>query len=200
MPILHPAPGWTKPHSRYVILWHGCTTDDKNGIELNGVDPAKGAPNTDFGRGFYLTTIERQARHWAWSRFYDPKFTRTTGIQPVVLRFRVDRHKLAKLRSLSFGSGDYGNEDFWSLVQHSRQSTPTADPPPHIINDHAGPVRAGGCRWYDMVPGPVAAFWEQRSAMHDADQISFHTKKAAQLLTDLIRSGDPGQYQWNPVT
>jgi Protein of unknown function (DUF3990) len=200
MPILNPAPAWTKPHSRYVILWHGCTTADKNAIELNGVDPSQGQPNTDFGRGFYTTTIERQAKHWAWARFYDPRFTRTTGVQPVVLRFRVDRHKLAKLRSLSFGSGDYGNEDFWSLIQHCRQSTPTTDPPPHIVNDHAGPVREGGCRWYDIVSGPVAAFWEQRSAMQDADQVSFHTKKAAKLLTDLIGAGDPTDYQWNPVT
>jgi hypothetical protein len=35
--------------------------------------------------------------------------------------------------------------------------------------------------------------------MHDADQISFHTTKAAKLLTDLINSGDPDKYQWQPV-
>ena len=35
--------------------------------------------------------------------------------------------------------------------------------------------------------------------MHDADQISFHTKKAAQFLSNLIRTGDPSRYQWNPV-
>ena len=199
MPILNPAPAWVLPVNRYVILWHGCTTDDKDAIETHGVDPSAGRPNTDFGQGFYTTTIERQARHWAWTRFYDPKFRRRSGIQPVVLRFKVDRHDLANLKCFGFGSGDYNNEDFWSLVQHCRQSTPKTDPPPHTVNDHAGPVAEGGRHWYDVVYGPVAAFWDQRSAMHDADQISFHTKKAAQLLTDLMNSGDPDKYQWQPV-
>jgi hypothetical protein len=202
VPILDPAPGWiaplTGPLSRYVTLWHGCTTDDKNAIE-KGVDPAKGRPNTDFGRGFYTTTIERQAKQWAWTRFYDPKFARKPAIQPVVLRFVVDRHDLANLKCVSFGSGDYHNENFWSLVQHCRQSSPLTDPLPHIVNDHAGPIAEGGYQWYDVAYGPVAAFWEQRSAMHDADQISFHTMKAAQLLTDLINAHDPKKYRWDPV-
>jgi hypothetical protein len=191
--IRDPADPWGK-RSKYVILWHGCTTVDKNAIEKNGVDPAKGRADTDFGRGFYTTTIERQARYWAWIRFYDPKFKRATGFQPVVLRFRVERHELAKLTCINFGVGAYENEDFWSLVQHCRQSTATA------VNDHAGPVAEGGHQWYDIACGPVAAFWDQRSAMHDADQISFHTTAAAQLLTDLINSGDSNQYKWDPVT
>src|SRR5919198_2236008 len=97
MPILNPAPPWHAPRSRYIILWHGCTTEDRDTIEANGVDVTVSRVDTDFGRGFYTTTVERQARHWAWTRFYDPKFARKTGVQPVVLRFRVDRHKLAGL-------------------------------------------------------------------------------------------------------
>src|SRR5260370_31419278 len=102
MPILNPAPPWTNPRNRYVTLWHGCTTDDKNKIEANGVNPSLGRPNTDFGRGFYTTTIERQARHWAWIRFYDPKFAPSTGVPPVVLLVRAARHELAKFTCISF--------------------------------------------------------------------------------------------------
>jgi hypothetical protein len=174
-------------------LWHGCTTEDKNEIERLGVDLLKGRPNTDFGRGFYTTTLERQARHWAWTRFYDPRFARMTGVQPVVLRFTVDRHDLAKLTALCFLIGDYSCEDFWSLVQHCRQSTQMT------IFDHQGPVSESG-EWYDIVYGPVSAFWDQRSAMNDADQISFYTRKAAKMLTDLINSGNSKQYDWKVVT
>src|SRR5207253_3837631 len=40
-------------------------------------DLTAGRVDRDFGRGFYTTTLEKQARHWAWLRFYDPKFART---------------------------------------------------------------------------------------------------------------------------
>lgn len=210
LPLLDPAPDWADPKEerhRYVILWHGCVTDDKNEIEANGaspgIEPTKGRPNTDFGRGFYTTTIERQARHWAWTRFYDPKFNRATGIQPVVLRFRVERHQLAKLKIIAFGAGDYDNRDFWSLVQHCRLSTPLNDPLPHTVNDHLGPIEHpanSGQRWYDIACGPVAAFWEQRSAMLDADQVSFHTPAAADILNRLIQSNDADYYRWEPVS
>ena len=102
MPILHSALPWVHPRNRHLDLWHGCTTEDKNEIEHLGVDPLEGRPNTDFGRGFYTTTLERQARHWAWARYYDPKFARKTGVQPVILRFKVDRHELAKLAAPLF--------------------------------------------------------------------------------------------------
>ncbi len=199
MPILNPAPLWTGSLNRYITLWHGCTTQDQNAIRKMGVNPLMGRPNTDFGRGFYTTTIKRQARHWAWVRYYDPIFRRSTAVQPVVLRFRVDRHKLAALTSISFGPGDYNNENFWSFVQHCRQSTPPNDPPPHVVNDHFGPIHENGA-WYDLACGPVSAFWDQRSAMQDADQVSFHTKKAAGLLTDLINSGSQTDFTWEPVT
>src|SRR4051794_31869345 len=118
MSLLNAAPPWDLPRSRYVILWHGCTTADKNEVEARGVDVTAGRPDVDFGRGFYTTTIDRQARHWAWIRYYDPRFRRSTAVQPVVLRFRVARHRLARLASLSFVLGGYENEDYWSLVQH----------------------------------------------------------------------------------
>jgi hypothetical protein len=154
--------------------------------------------------------LERQARQWAWNRFYKWQLLHPagTGNQPVVLRFRVRRSTLPrskgtlikgldKLTSLAFVLADYHYEDYWSLVQHCRQRTKA------VINDHRHPDRG----WYDLVSGPVAAFWDQRVAMDDADQYSFHTKKAVQLLNALIReglkSGPKGNaafYTWDPVT
>jgi Protein of unknown function (DUF3990) len=136
-PLLNSAPDWKPDLSEYVILWHGCTAFDKNAMEAGRIDVKYCAVNTDFGRGFYTTTLERQARHWAWDRFYkwQKDHPGATGNQPVILRFRVRRYSLANpasdlerglsgLDALAFVRGDYDNEDYWSLVQHCRQSVP----------------------------------------------------------------------------
>jgi hypothetical protein len=108
---------------------------------------------------------------------------------------------LDKLLSLHFVLGDYANEDYWSLVQHCRRSVP-ADPVggrAAVIHDHRR--IPGG--WYDFVSGPVAAFWGQRAAMNNADQVSFHTRAGVALLNALIKSGRAGNrndYRWIPVT
>jgi hypothetical protein len=66
-PILHPPPAWTtSDYSRHVVLWHGCLRSQLRSIR-HGIDPTKGDPATDFGRGFYTSTVVRQARHWAWT-------------------------------------------------------------------------------------------------------------------------------------
>ena len=105
---------------------------------------------------------------------------------------------LDKLISLQFVRGDYGYDDYWSLVQHCRQSTPTA------VNDHRRPATG----WYDIVSGPVTAFWTQRGAMVDSDQFSFHAG-GIYLLDALINegkgksvlgTGDPEYYEWEVVT
>jgi len=200
--ILNPAPPWQPDRSEFIILWHGCTVFDKDEIEQYGIDLKKCRVNADFGRGFYTTTLERQARHWAWHRYYEWQGNNPgkPGNRPVVLRFRVKRYGregLDELSSLQFVLGDYDNEDFWSLVQHCRQSTA------QTINDHKR--LPGG--WYDIVCGPVAAFWTQRVAMNGADQFSFH-ENGAIVLNDLINkgkgkgpngNGDPDYYQWAPI-
>src|SRR5437870_456802 len=117
-PLLNAAPLWQPPHSEYIVLWHGCTAWDKKSIEKNGIDLSYCRVDTDFGRGFYATTLKRQARHWAWDRFFDwqVKNPRGTQNQPVVLRFRVPRygrHGLDKLASLAFVRGAYDDDNYW---------------------------------------------------------------------------------------
>jgi hypothetical protein len=46
----------------------------------------------DFGRGFYTTTVERQAYAWAWQLSQ-----RALGTLPAVIRFDVNRDRLAAL-------------------------------------------------------------------------------------------------------
>ena len=179
--IYHPAKPWAPPRSRFIRLYHGCTKADANLIIQNGIDLQLCRVDSDFGRGFYTTTVVYQARQWAWTRSYAAQQKR--GNHPVVLRFVVDRHDLAYLASIQFVLGGRSREDFWSLVQHCRQSTPNA------INDHNGPVHMhDGTRWYDMACGPVSAFWRQRYCMVGADQFGFHTPGAVRLLQSLIDS------------
>jgi len=106
MPLLNPAPPWKPPRSDRVVLWHGCTAFDKDAIEKNGIDLKYCAVDTDFERGFYTTTLERQARQWAWNRFYRWQKDHPTvgGNQPVVLRFCVRPWKLSAMASNTSGS------------------------------------------------------------------------------------------------
>src|SRR5262245_13835671 len=101
-PIYAAAPAWSPLRSRYLRLYHGCTSHDANNIQGHGIDLALCRLDTDFGRGFYTTTVLYQARQWAWARFYDPVVARIRPNQPVVLKFVLDRHRLADLNFISF--------------------------------------------------------------------------------------------------
>jgi len=201
-PLLDPAPDWDRPGNpldfrRFLVVWHGCTSWDLNAIQSSAslIDPRAGRVDTDFGQGFYTTSLKRQARHWAWKRYYDIPVGAVgppgIPLQPVVLKFRLKLEELAPLESLHFVLGDYDDERFWSLVQYCRQS------PPGMPRTHRHPTRSHG--WYDVVTGPVADFWRQRSIMRQADQISFHTTGAVDLLNNLIRSGVADEFDWEPV-
>jgi hypothetical protein len=52
--------------------------------------------------------------------------------------------------------------------------------------NHPDTSRGG---WYDLVTGPVADFWRQRSLMSDADQFGFHTTDATDILNDVMEDG-----------
>jgi hypothetical protein len=188
-PILDPAPDWVDPGnaddpSRSIVLWHGCTSDDyRNIVASGGIDPRVGRSNVDFGQGFYTTTRERQARHWAWERYFDAPLGTPGPVSPVTLRFRVPLVDLAPLDSLHFVLGDFDDERYWSLVQYCRQS-PGGGPARH----HHSPISGN---WYDIVTGPVADFWRQRSTMRTGDQVSFHSGRSVAVLNALIFSGNP---------
>ena len=193
-PPLRPAPTWQV--ATPILLWHGCVGTDAAAIIKYGVDPTKGRPDADFGRGFYLTSIPRQAKHWAWLKYYSlTPAQQTLSGGPVVLKFAPRPGNLAPLQSLAFVRGHYDYDDYWSLVQHCRQSTTGA-----IRNHKNTPDDAPqSCNWFDVVYGPVSAFWLQRAAMADSDQISFHTQDAALILNQLIATGQPLDFEVNQV-
>ena len=151
---------WT---NQLLPLYHG-TLDIHVPSILAGVNVHQGRAHTDFGQGFYTTTIERQAHAWAWQLSQ-----RSPGTLPAVMRFDVDRDSLAALQCVWFVRGSFDADDFWSLIFHCRTGGA----------DHARTTNQG---WYDVAIGPVAATWRQRLTIYDADQVSFHTNRTATLL------------------
>jgi len=161
---------WT---NQKIVLYHGTLSVHAASIMATGVKVGLGKPNRDFGIGFYTTTVERQAESWAaLLAKQSPPAT------AAIVEFRVDRDLLAALEVISFVRGDYDAEVFWSLVSYCR-------------NGGAHHARRGPSAAYDVATGPVAAFWQQRSAMSGADQVSFHTTAAEAVL-----NGSPKR-TWN---
>jgi len=162
MPLAVPIPAlWT---NQLLMLYHGTLDIHANAIINNGVNVTLGKRYTDFGRGFYTTTVQQQARSWAWQLSQNHP-----GSAPAVVQFDVDRDALAGLDGLWFVRGSFNADDYWSLVFHCRQG-------------HAAHGRAMKKGWYDIVVGPVAASWRTRLSFHDTDQISFHSNKSAKVL------------------
>lgn len=187
-PLRVPAPSWAPPLSDYLLLWHGCTSQDATGVKASGINLALSRPTTDFGKGFYTTLSEDQGKSWAWERYYRLPFGMRRGMHPVTIRLRVPRDGLASLKFLAFVRGERGNDDLWSLIQHCRQGLPPAD--------HRFPGLGG---FYDVVVGPVSMSWRQKIAMPDGDQMSFHTARAVQLLDNCRNSGRPDDFKVEAV-
>ena len=160
-----------------LTLYHGTTNDAADAIKEpsrakpHSIDFSHCKPFRDFGRGFYLTTVLRQAESWA-----DMKFKRHTKSKKTacsaVLRFEVDRNQLAPLLSLCFVTEGAGpDSDYWDFVQHCRKQKTT-----HLLQ---------GDKNYDVVFGPVS-LGKQPFVIKDADQVSFHTEAALTILPSPI--------------
>lgn len=167
-PLAFPPRRWT---NQDIILYHGTVAPSATTIVATGVACRVGRTHTDFGPGFYTTTLRRQALMWALQT------AALQGLPPAIVKLVIPREELAKLDALAFVRGDFNAGDFWSLVHHCRSGA----------TDHRRPASATH-RYYDVVYGPVAAFWGQRATIYGADQVSFHTKRADAVLKRAVRS------------
>jgi len=161
LPIVFPPPLWT---NQDVVVYHGTIDTYVGALTSGAVRVASGRTGTDFGPGFYTTTLLRQAHMWA-AQIAAAK----PGTAAAVVQYTLKREDLAGLETLAFVRGDFDAEDFWSFIHYCR----------HGATNHA---RGGSSIYYDLVYGPVAAFWNQRMIIADADQISFHSSNAEAVL------------------
>jgi hypothetical protein len=165
-PIRAPVP-WT---NQDLDLFHG-TLQVHVAAVMAGVNVNLGRTNTDFGRGFYTTTSQRQAISWAWQLAQ-----RQPGSVPAVVRFRVRRDDLARLDSVWFVRWLADADDYWSLVFYCHRGG----------SGHGrGPSNNG---WYDVAIGPVAGPWFLRKTLFGHDQVSFHTDTAATVLDGSLKA------------
>jgi hypothetical protein len=165
-PIVFPPPPWS---NQDIIVYHGTVNTIAATIMKSGIVVGRGKPNTDFGPGFYTSTSKRQAQMWA----AQISATRS-GTTPAVIKIKISRLQLAKLDTIAFVRGDFAAKDYWSLIHYCRKGA----------LDHG---RTGPTPYYDVVYGPVAAFWNQRMIIAGADQISFHTVAAQTVLNSSFR-------------
>jgi hypothetical protein len=179
-------PRWNTLNT-HVVLWHGTLRSRATNIQAHGIDLTKCKNKVDFGRGFYTTTNETQARNWA--RILSRNLTPAERLadRPAVLRFRVPLDPLGRLESLTFVRGDPAHDAFWSFVRHCGGSTLA------VPNSHLHPGRAAPNDWYDVVGGPVALAWpsDGREVLAASDQFSFHTPAGVGLRQGLITAGAP---------
>lgn len=162
LPIVYPPPPWT---NQDILLYHGTVDTFVPPLTSRLVRSSAGKPGTDFGPGFYTTTVKAQAHMWAVQLSAS-----RAGTSPAVVEFSVSRDALARVETLAFVRGDFNADDFWSLVHYCRNGA----------TDHGRPHPQRP--YYDVVYGPVAAFWNQRMIIAGADQISFHTPVADAVL------------------
>jgi hypothetical protein len=164
-PIVFPPKPWL---NQDIVVYHG-TVDTFAAMIVSGpIRVSFGKPNTDFGPVFYTTTLKRQAQMWAAQTSAS-----RPGTAPAVIEITVHRTALAGLDTLAFVRGDFYADDYWSLIHYCRKGA---------LDHHRSPPGS-----YDIVYGPVAAFWNQRMMVADADQISFHTLSAEKVLNSSPR-------------
>ncbi|MCH7786556.1 MAG: DUF3990 domain-containing protein, partial [Chloroflexi bacterium] len=157
-------PPWATPipwSDQDITLYHGTLDRNADAIVKSGVSLEYAKPGRDFGSGFYTTTLKRQAEAWA-----NIMAANTANLDnPAIVEFIVPRDNLARLDCLWFIRSGFDADDFWSFIFHCR-------------GGQSAHGRATGTGWYDIVVGSVTAFWQQRAALQDSDQVSFHTDDA----------------------
>jgi len=112
-PIIFPPPVW---NNQDIVLYHGTVDSVALAIETGVILVSRGRTHTDFGPGFYTTTLLRQAHTWA-AQIASSK----AGTKPAVIEITLGREDLAQLETLAFVRGDFHADDFWSLVHYCRK-------------------------------------------------------------------------------
>ena len=160
-------------------LYHG------SNVVIESINLAMCRPYKDFGKGFYLTDIEEQAKQMA------KRVARIYGGSPIVNSFEIqdDFRKLSNIKIKDFGIQT--TEEWAKFVMNNRIRTFTDEANTLCNKDNK----------YDIVIGPVAddnmalLFRQYENEIIDfetllkgmiykktSSQYSFHTEKSIRLL------------------
>lgn len=130
-----------------ITVYHGTDSVSAGSIRA-GINSAHFRPHTDFGAGFYVSTVLHQAQQWA-----NQRARRTGNTRAEVLEFELDRNAVEPLRHLTF---NLDGNDYWDFVAYCRSGAP-----------NHGPRRV---QPYDIVYGPVS-LWSQQLVLANCDQV-----------------------------
>lgn len=154
-------------------------------VVIESINLAMCRPYKDFGKGFYLTDIEEQAKQMA------KRVARIYGGSPIVNSFEIqdDFRKLSNIKIKDFGIQT--TEEWAKFVMNNRNRTFTDEANTLCNKDNK----------YDIVIGPVAddnmalLFRQYENEIIDfetllkgmiykktSSQYSFHTEKSIRLL------------------
>ena len=164
--IVFPPPSWL---NQDIIVYHGTVDTFATAIVSGPILVSLGKPCTDFGPGFYTTTLKRQAQMWAAQISASRR-----GTNPAVIEITIKRLSLASLETVAFVRGDFDADDYWSLIHHCRKGAfhHGRPAPPSVLRC--------GLR-------PRGRILEPENDWSDADQISFYTASAERLLNSSAR-------------
>ncbi len=141
-----------------LIVFHGTDDLSANAIRINRIDKTRFKPGTDFGPGFYVTTVLHQAQQWANQRVRRTPGNRTAE----VLEFAVALDSVLALRHMTFV---VDSPDYYAVIRHC----PTNRSPPV---SHRHPSGTNPRLIYDVIYSPVS-LWPQNLVIADCDQIFF---------------------------
>jgi hypothetical protein len=148
---------------REIRFWHGTTRSAAESILQFGPDLTLSRKRLDFGAGFYVTT--REARAVVWARTIACK----RGELPAMVCWTHAYDAFQALPKLAFADAGHSAGEFWEFVRLNRTL--------------GGPHRSPPEGWFDVVLGPASSRYDQRLAVEDLDQLSFHTDAGLEWLS-----------------
>jgi hypothetical protein len=158
-------------------LYHGTVRPYAQNItNPPGIQLARCKPNTDFGKGFYVTRIFDQAVRYANSKYSEltDDFGRLGGFDPeaaAVVTLSISLDDLGALETLAFVQP---TPDWREFVRHCQ-----------LPGNHG---HRGAGNPYDVVYGPLSA--SEDGFVPNVEQLSFHTPIAIKQLN--VRSATYG--------
>ena len=156
-----------------------------SGNRLFRPDLTKCRTQTDFGRGFYMTSSPRQAREWANEVVLKSVAKGSLTSQAIVLRFVLSRELIATADSHSFVSETLDYYDFTDRWRGAVTGTlPHGRSTNHEWVDNSTITRQSKTT-YDFVHGPVRLN-RQHILLQNCDQFSLHTATACDAITDVL--------------
>ena len=143
-----------------IYFYHGTSRTYAQDIAANGINLSKSSADTDFGRGFYITTDEGQAAEWAHKNFWNA--------HPTIVEYYVPLSALTP--GVLCGQVFNGpTSAYLNFVKTMRTTKP--------------PIGGGG---YDFVEGPLMLNFKewQNGAPPDTggQQDSIHTSFAVSIF------------------